>query len=192
MTALRIGLFWIVLGALMAPARAEDRAAAREAYIAGVKYYDLAQYDEALASFKKAYWNYEDPVILFNIAQCHRALNQKPQAVEFYRSYLRKAPADVRNRRDVERIINELNAAIEKEKAVTIAAPQGTIGAETRPSPGPIATAAPPEHPQKPWYKRGWVWGVVGGVAAVAVVVGVGVGVGTQPHDPSSSLAVKF
>src|SRR5512143_3705253 len=73
-------------------ARAEDKAAARAAYAEGTKYYDLNQFEPALKAFEKAYWNYEEPAFLFNIAQCYRQLDRKPEAVKFYRSFLRKVP----------------------------------------------------------------------------------------------------
>ncbi len=67
-------------------ARADDKAAAREAYRSGVHHYDFGEYAEALADFKTAYQRYEDPSFLFNIAQCHRQLNQSEEAVRVYRS----------------------------------------------------------------------------------------------------------
>src|SRR5581483_1907493 len=114
--------------AVAVPAAAEDKAAARAAYAEGSKYYDLNQYALALEAFKRAYWNYEDPVILFNIAQCHRALGHKAEAVGFYRSYLRKA-SEPRNREEVQKLVSELESAIAQEKAVAAAPPQGTIAA---------------------------------------------------------------
>src|SRR5439155_18979189 len=105
---------WVVIIAtLMASlsAAAEDKDAARKAFLEGTKYYNLNQYSDALEAFKRAYWNYEDPSFLYNIAQCHRALKHKSDAVEFYRSYLRNAP-DTPKRVDVQRIIADLEAAI--------------------------------------------------------------------------------
>jgi tetratricopeptide (TPR) repeat protein len=199
MTPLRIG---VALIALAASADAQDKAAARRAYVEGTKYYDLNQYPEALEAFKRAYWNYEDPVILYNIAQCHRLLAHKKEAVDFYRSYLRKA-ADPRNRQDVEKMIADLNSAIEKERAVATATPTGTLASEVKPPPqgksaepppepaepppraAPVVTAAPPP-PPPPAKKRAWIWGVaVGAVLVVGVAVGVGVGVGLQPSAPT-------
>src|SRR5436305_13211216 len=107
-------------------ARAEDKEAARKAYLEGQKYYNLAQYGDALEAFKRAYWNYEEPTFLYNIAQCHRALKHKSEAIDFYRSYLRKSP-DARNRAEVQRIIAELEAALTQERALSTAPPQGTL-----------------------------------------------------------------
>jgi len=133
-----------MLAVMSSPAAAEDRAAARQAYIEASKYYDLNQYAEALEAFKRAYWNYEDPVILFNIAQCHRALNQKKEAIEAYRSYLRKAP-DAKNRDDVQRIIGELDAAMTRERAVSVLPPQGTLETQPPETKPPTETKSPTE-----------------------------------------------
>jgi tetratricopeptide (TPR) repeat protein len=188
----------MVLGA--GSAAAEDKTAARQAYVEGSKYYDLSQYAEALEAFKRAYWNYEDPVILFNIAQCHRALRHKAEAVDFYRSYLRKA-TDARNRDEVQKTISELENAIEKEKLVSTAPPQGTLATDNKPAevhvssvPAAAPTAPalivhPAATPEKRARNRAWVWGVVAGAAAV-VAVGVAVGVvyGRPNQDPAPSV----
>jgi tetratricopeptide (TPR) repeat protein len=123
---------------------AEDKDAARKAYLEGQKYYNLAQYADALEAFKRAYWNYEEPTFLFNIAQCHRALKHQSEAVEFYRSYLRNAP-DAPNRVEVQRIIGELESAIAQERALSTAPPEGTLADASKPlPPNAVVTTAPP------------------------------------------------
>ena len=191
-----------------APARAEDKAAAQQAYAEGSKYYDLNQYADALEAFKRAYWNYEDPAILFNIAQCHRALRHYKEAIDFYRSYLRKLP-DAGNRDQVLAIINELDSTIAKEKAATAAPPQGTLPTHPQPEPAPpiaaplplpttpsaatpsVATSAPARPARA--RSRAWVWGVaVGGVVVVGLAVGLGVGLGLSPRAPKADGTVSF
>lgn len=195
-------------------ARAEDKAAARQAYLEGSKYYDLNQYAEALESFKRAYWNYEEPSFLYNIAQCHRALKHKSEAIEFYRSYLRKAPS-APNRDEVQKIIADLESALAQERAVATAPPQGTIAAEpAHPAPPsaatttttPAATTPPPAtrplvaasagnataaatttRSEKPARKRTWVWIAVAGAAVVVAGVAIGVGIAASPKDPTPS-----
>jgi len=198
MKSVHIGWILIALGAMVAPANAEDRGAARQAYSEGSKNYDLGQYAEALAAFKRAYWNFEEPSFLYNIAQCHRALGQKKEAVEAYRSYLRKAP-DARNRPEVEKIIAELNSTIEKEKAVATAPPTGTIAGEGKEAPPPPAAKpaanepeTPPARTERPRPKRTWVWGLIGGVVVVGLAVGLGVGLGTAAHPPHADGQVAF
>lgn len=200
MRAVRIAFVCIALAALAAPARAEDKAAAKQAYAEGSKYYDLNQYAEALEAFKRAYWSYEDPSFLFNIAQCHRALGHKKEAVEFYRSYLRKSP-NAPNRPDVEKIVADLQSAIDKERAAEVAPPTPTVAPSPVEAPAPavvppaasVHVAGPaPARKDRPVWKRGWFWGVVGGAVAVGVGVGVGVGLGTAARPPKADAQVGF
>jgi tetratricopeptide (TPR) repeat protein len=187
----------LVLLVAATAAQAEDRAAARSAYIEGSKHYDLNQFTEALEAFKRAYWNYEDPVILYNIAQCHRALGHKKEAVDFYRSYLRKS-STASNRADVQKLIAELEAAMAAERPTAPIHPvEPAPLPKVAPSPEPIHVApAPvvvaPAPVAKPVWKRGWLWGIVGGVVAAGVIVGVGVGVGLQPEAPKAAGTVTF
>ena len=178
--------------ALLLPlaARAEDKDAARKASADGQKYYNLNQFSDALESFKRAYWNYEEPSFLYNIAQCHRLLGHKKDAIDFYRSYLRNAPPEAPNRVASQRMITELEAAIAQEKAVSTAPPQETLAESARPAPdAAVTTSMPSRASDKPVYKRGWFWGVVAGaVVVVGVGVGLGVGLGTSStKDPTAT-----
>lgn len=187
-------------------AAAEDKEAARQAFSEAQRYYNLNQYADALEAFKRAYWNYEDPVFLYNIAQCHRLLKHKAEAIEFYRSYLRNSP-NARNRVEVQRVIAELEASLQQDRALANAPPEGTIASTppvTTPPPAtseppPSAPAAalvtsspPPPRADKPVWKRAWFWGVVGGAAAVVAGVAIGVGIATStPRDPTPSLGSR-
>ena len=195
MSALRWALILVTLATAM-PAAAEDKEAARKAYSEGSRYYNLAQYPEALEAFKRAYWNYEEPSFLYNIAQCHRALKHKQEAVTFYRNYLRNAP-DTPKRAEVERLIAELEEAMKQDHAIATAPPEGTIGAPTttappanlQPSPAIVETSAPAPRADRPVWKKGWFWGVMAGAAVVVAGVAVGVTLGTSTtKDPTPSL----
>ena len=189
-------------------AHAEDKPAARAAFSEGTRHYDLGEYAEALQSFKRAYWNYEEPAFLFNIAQCQRQLGKKAEAVKFYRTYLNKIP-NAPNRDAVEHIIAELDAAIALENATAQHPPQGTL-----PPDGPPPVAAPPvaqpsvaasaagagdattvvARPQRrtPIYKKWWLWTAVGAVAVVGLGVGLGVGLSQHSSSPTSFPGVSF
>jgi tetratricopeptide (TPR) repeat protein len=193
MTATRACVLTLVtLLAASTPAHAEDKAAARQAYAEGTKFYDLNQFAEALEAFKRAYWNYEEPAFIFNIAQCHRALGHKSEALAFYRSYLRKAP-EAPNREEVQKITAYLESALAQEKKEKKEQPKQESPQLRPESPPPhplVATPAPAKAPAK---KRTWIWGIVAGAVAAGVAVGVGVGVGAGPHPPTASDGiVKF
>jgi tetratricopeptide (TPR) repeat protein len=198
MRARLVGLILVALGAISFDARGADKAAARDAYEQGTKYYDLNQYAEALEAFKRAYWEYEDPAFLFNIAQCHRALGNKADALRFYRSYLRKS-ADTANRADVEKIIADLESALANDKPAPAPPPVASVAAAPVAPPSaivPAATAvaaAAPEKAKRSVWKRAWFWGVMAGVVGAGVAIGVGAGVGARPHPPrASDGAVQF
>jgi hypothetical protein len=112
--------------ALAGVVHADNKEAAKEAYSEGKRHYDLGEYDAALTAFKKAYLNYEEPVFLFNIAQCYRALGDRPAAVRSYRAFLRNWPK-APNREQVERIVAELDQAIAQDQSAKAAPPQDTL-----------------------------------------------------------------
>jgi len=197
----------LALGTLALPARAQpsspsDRELARKLYREGAQHYKLGEFAEALASFKEAYRKFEDPTLLFNIAQSQRQLNQKAEAVRTYKAYLNDVPS-APNRDEVLRTVATLEEAIKRDREATQVPPQGTLPApespgEARPAPAapapavaapappPAATAsAPAPAPAKstPVYKKWWLWTIVGVVVAGAAV---GLGVGLTAGGPSA------
>src|SRR5262245_53226204 len=197
------GLTSLVVLLLAAPVAAEDKEAAREAYKEGTRQFDIGEYRAALEAFKRAYLNYEEPAFLFNIAQCHRMLGEKQEALRVYRTFLRKLP-DAPNRNEIQKIMNNLEAAIANEEAAKARSPQGTIEPPSHvtqpPSTPPpstpseskkakpqaekpvvVAKEAPAPSAPTPVYKKWWLWTTV---ALVAVGVGVGVGLGVASSTP--------
>src|SRR4051794_13924463 len=95
-------------GAAAADARTEK---AREHYVQGDAYYKLDKYGDALREYEQAYIAKQDPSFLYNIAQCHRLMGDKAEAIKFYRRYLKDAPA-APNRAIAEKHIKELEATL--------------------------------------------------------------------------------
>lgn len=58
----------------------------------------------------------------------------------------------------------------------------------TSPLLGPLGPAGKQPPAERPFYKKGWFWGVVGGVAAAAVVIGVVAGTAQQNQLPATIL----
>jgi tetratricopeptide (TPR) repeat protein len=172
---------------------ADNKVQAKEAYKEGTRLFDIGEYKQALEAFKKAYLLYEEPAFLFNIAQCYRQLDDKPEAIKFYKTYLRKQP-DSPKTADIQSLIANLERALQEEQAARKKPPEGTIQPGTPPPPTaapPPATVQQPTTPpaapavavqetppkqEKPVYKKWWLWTIVGGVAVAGVAVGVGVG----------------
>jgi hypothetical protein len=139
--AMRSALSLVILCTLTTTAWADNKQVAKQAYVDGKRHYDVGEFSEALADFKKAYLNYAEPVFLFNIAQCHRQLGDKPAAVRSYRTFLREFP-EAPNRATVERIIAELEAP-----AIETPRPPPTVTAPPR---QPVATSSTPPRPTTP------------------------------------------
>jgi tetratricopeptide (TPR) repeat protein len=197
----------LLAAAAAAPARAENKPKAREAFYRATQHYDLGEYREALDAFKEAYRHFEDPSFLFNIGQAHRQLGEKEAAVRFYRTYLIKLPS-ASNRDAVHEMIARLERELADERATKQSPPQGLLGesragpapaqaasahsSASAPSPALIAASAArgaralgpslsfdfkPAPPPPPRKPRYWIIGAVVGTVA-AVGVGVGLGVG--------------
>ena len=76
------------------PAPVTDPAAtatARRLYEEGIKHYNVAEYDEAIAAFREAYWLTSAPELLYDIAQSYRLRGPGScgSALKFYKSFLR-------------------------------------------------------------------------------------------------------
>lgn len=186
---------------------ADDRNKARAAFRLANQHYSLGEYQEALAAFKEAYRNYEDPSFLFNIAQCQRQLDQRAEAIRAYRMYLVYAP-DASNRDEVRQLIGRLERELEAERATKAAPPPGVQPPSTQPvaepSPARVETAKSPTSStpsltltaasaprrETPTYKKWWVWTLVGvavaGGAAAGLAVGLSRGGGSTPTANTS------
>jgi tetratricopeptide (TPR) repeat protein len=115
----------------------------RDRYDRATKYYYLRKYSEAIAEYEAIYLISADPVMLYNIAQSYRNADQPETASQFYKNYLRNAPA-APNRADVEKKIVEMDRLVEERKAAkpaTPAAPPPLV----IPSPAPSASPSPPD-----------------------------------------------
>lgn len=198
---LRLVLVLAALAASSGVAVADDRDIAREAFREGTRQFDLGEFQNALAAFKKAYLHHEDPAILYNIAQCQRQLGEKAEALRSYRVFLSKEP-NTPERPQIEKIIAELQAGIEHDKAAVSQPPIGIVspkpnGAEPAdaspkdaavPHPSSEQPAAPagalvataPPH-EKPLTKKPWFWATLaGGAVVVAGAITLGVVLGTR------------
>lgn len=200
----------LLLGAMLAvavPARgasaAEPKAldpgaeTARSHTRRGLSFYELGRYSEALAELEAAYEAKAVPALLFNIAQCHRQLNDLDKAARLYRSFLRTdpPPAVARQARD---LLETVEGALQRQREAVTSQPlglhagptwapskdpaaPGPAGNPAVPPPSPIAAAAPRAPPAAvravapPPAKAHRVWPALtlGGVAAAAFAGGL-------------------
>jgi tetratricopeptide (TPR) repeat protein len=73
-------------------APAEVLRQARDLFEAGRRLYNIGRYDEAIDSFKAAYVRSSAPLLLYNIAQAHRAKGDCAEARRVFDTYLREDP----------------------------------------------------------------------------------------------------
>lgn len=68
--------------------KSREQAEADRHFTAGVTLYKESKFSEALAEFQRAYEIAPHPLVLYNIAGCHRELSSYGEAVRFYRRFL--------------------------------------------------------------------------------------------------------
>lgn len=97
-------------------AAAEEQA--RERFSEGNMAYDLGEFDRALKAFSEAYRLKPLPAFLFNVAQCHRQLNNPSRAAFFYRRYLALSSDEPANADVVRELITEMDgrARVQEEQ----------------------------------------------------------------------------
>src|SRR5205814_413179 len=102
------------------------------------KAFNLGHFDAALASYQAAYEALPLPAFLFNIAQCHRNLRNREQAVFFYQRYLSLAP-EAPNRHVVEELIAEQKRLLEYEQPTEPEDKHVDLTARPEAADGPVA-----------------------------------------------------
>src|SRR5689334_15390066 len=105
--------------------KAKD-AEAKQFYEEGTKYYNLGDFPKAIDLNKKAYEAKPDPVLLYNIAQSYRFLNDFRQAVFFYKSFLRNMP-NAPNRAKVEEHIKNMEDQLARQQETATAPPSDPV-----------------------------------------------------------------
>ena len=169
-------MLWIVcLGLCLMPRLAiADAAQARVHFDRGRTFFDVDEYRKAIAEFKAAHIEKPDPAFLYNIAECHRRLGERPDALLFYRRFLATAPAGDKTRPIVEQRIAELTSAAEGPNPG--GAPPGGDDTMALNAPPPHGDAAvliqqpgPPAEASA-FYTRPWFLITVGAVIVGSVV----------------------
>jgi len=168
---------------------------ARAHFQQGDTFFKLDKYAQALQEFEQAYLAKQDPSFLYNIAQCHRLMGNRVEAIRFYKRYLNDAPTAA-NRPVAEKHIRDLESALGAEELTgahpaaspapgpanpsTMPAPQQTAAAPVAPlapaPPPPSSDAmltAPPPSPadEHPFYTKWWFWTAVGGVVVGGLLI---------------------
>ena len=105
-------------------------AEAKRLYEEGTKFYSLGDFPRAIEAYKKGFELKPDAVFLYNIAQAYRLSKKFEDALFFYKSFLRNLPGAV-NRAEVEKRIEEMNAALQKQQETADSPPTGPVAPGT-------------------------------------------------------------
>lgn len=104
------------------PKTAEQQEADRH-FGSGVTLYKEGKYAEALAEFERAYEIAPHPLVLYNIAGCHRELSRYAEAVKYYRRFLDEGK-DVVTKVRLDNAQTELGDILARIARVTVTVPQ--------------------------------------------------------------------
>jgi tetratricopeptide (TPR) repeat protein len=183
----------VVLLLLSGPAGAQTappEELARRHHERGSTFYNLGQFEEAIAEYRKGYEQKADPVFLYNIGQSYRQLGAHDKALFFYRRYLSTAP-DAANHLEVEQWVAELEALVAaEERARTPAPPEPLSGPGAAPPAAVVAPAEPEgkETRRGPLWQKWWFWAGVGGVVAGGIAAALLVSSARSDRPPGTDL----
>ena len=106
-----------------APANPEQAEADRH-FKSGVTLYKEAKFTEALAEFERAYEIAPHPLVLYNIAGCHRELSNYAESVKYSRRFLEEGKGVVAKSR-LATAQSELDSVLARIARVTVIGPDG-------------------------------------------------------------------
>ncbi len=155
-----------------------DAEAARAHGRRGLSLYNLGKFSAALSELEAAYQLRPLPALLFNIAQCHRQLNDPDKAAQLYRSFLRTDPPAALAKQTRE-LLEMVEATLQRQRSAAALQPLALHSGLAAPLPAasnaaatkvPAAVLQP--SPTAPPRKRIWPALAAGGVAVVAFAGG--------------------
>jgi tetratricopeptide (TPR) repeat protein len=118
----------LVLTAAPAAAQAPDpQVEAERLYDEGNIHFEVAEWDEAIASWRAGYKLVQEPLFLYNIAQAYRQKNDCVNARASYKSYLRKAPTGEYSEKSKKRVIEMEECIRQKGGDPDVEVPDPTV-----------------------------------------------------------------
>jgi tetratricopeptide (TPR) repeat protein len=152
----------------------DDRTIAREEVKQAEIAFNLGHHAEAASLYEQAYRLVSDPILLYNIGQCHRLAHEPGEALTAYRAYLRVAPKDSPVRAKVEQTIDDLEWAVATQEKLDREASQESHARQDLIVPAPSAKETPPF----PW--KAWAPWVGTGLTAALAVAAIAEGISTD------------
>jgi tetratricopeptide (TPR) repeat protein len=172
---------------------------ARRHHERGTTFYNLGQFDEAIAEYRKGYEQKADPVFLLNIGEAYRQLGAHEKALFFYRRYLSVVP-DAPNRAEIDQKVTTLEQLVEAQQRARSPAAAAPLPPRLSGPPAPAALPPEPDLTTRvppapaaagPVWHRWWFWAGVGGLVASGIAVGLLVSSARQPKPPATDLGTK-
>jgi len=108
-------------------AKGPEQKEAERHFQSGVALFKEAKYAEALAEFERAYEILPQPLVLYNIAGCHRELSHYSEAVAYYRRFLTEGKDKVKPAR-LAAAQAELDGILARIARVTVTVTPGLSG----------------------------------------------------------------
>jgi tetratricopeptide (TPR) repeat protein len=151
-------------------------------YQKGEQAYALGNYESAVRHFERSYELSNLPDLLYNLGMSYQQwfglsgdINHLRKAKRLFQNYVKRLaenPAmDQSQRAEAEGHIGKIDEQIAAEEARVKPVPPPVVDQQTPPT-----TQPPVDQPaKKPVYKRGWFWGVIGGIVAVGAVTAIAV-----------------
>ncbi len=140
---MRLSISLALLLAATSPSLADDKAKAKALYEEGLKHYNLAEWNDAIKSWKEAYLVSKKPLLLFNIGQAYRLSGDCKQAMVFYDSYQREEP-NPKNAAELEEALALCAKQPDKPADKVLTKPADKVADKT------IVTTTPPPVESKP------------------------------------------
>jgi tetratricopeptide (TPR) repeat protein len=121
------------------PALADDKAKAKQLYDEGLRHYQVAEYTQAIETWKQAYVLSKKPLLLFNIGQAYRLSGDCKTAQTFYDNYTEAEP-NPKNQDELDQAV----AACKNGGTTDASKPTDTKPAITTTVPPPTDTTTKP------------------------------------------------
>lgn len=124
------------------PAFADDTAKAKQLYDEGFRHFNVAEYPQAIESWKQAYLIAKKPLLLFNIAQAYRLSGDCKTAMTFYNNY-QNSETSIKNQDELDSAIAACKAADAKPVEPKPVEPNPTEPKTPTPTPTAAITTTP-------------------------------------------------
>lgn len=148
--------------------------------------YEADKFQLALSALTSAYVIKADPALLLNMGLTLLGLGRTQEALERCQQFELRVQKPIDQETQLLWLCKKNAQRLEEEARAKAKEAEEAQGKERAAKAAAEVAAAQREQEQReqrerPIYKRGWFWGVIGGVAAAGIIAGVTAGVLTSP-----------